>query len=117
MAPHRAQPLDVRLVGGIAGDPPEIVKDILTPHLPQSPQEIPGVVQHDARITPLRNELGNNVPHAPIAISEGARIVIIAFIRVLEHVLEVRDQLPVMASRDRGLVHVKGDRKGGRNPV
>ena len=108
MAPKGAEPLNMGLKGRITGQPLQRVEDVLATHLLKSPQQIAGVIQHDPRINALSKQLGNDVGQTPIAMGEGFSVVVVTLAGMLNHVLEVGDQLAIDTSWNRGLVHVQG---------
>jgi hypothetical protein len=107
MAPERAQPLHVELHGRIAGQEAQRLEDVGAAHLLEAPEQIAGVIQHDPRVAALRDQLRQQVGHPPVAVGEGLGVVVVALARVLEHPLQMADQLPPGPRRDRGLVHVQ----------
>ena len=107
MAPESAEPLHMGLNRGIGGQEPEGIEDVAAAHLLETPEQIAGVIQHDAWITTLSDQLGNEISEAPVAVGEGFGVVVIAFAGVIQHVLEMGDQLATNSSRNRGLVHVE----------
>ena len=112
MAPEGAEPFHVGLVAGIAGQALEGLQDVVPPHLLKAPEQVAGVIQHDPRIAALRDQLGDDVAHAPIALGEHWGVVVITLAAVLLHVLQMGDQLPIGPGRNRGLVHVQRTGKG-----
>ena len=90
------------------GQPLQRVEDVLATHLLKSQQQIAGVIQHDPRIGTLSKQLGNDVGQTPIAMGEGFSVVVVTLAGMLNHVLEVGDQLTVGTGWNRGLVHVQG---------
>ena len=95
MAPHGAQPFSMGLIFGIAGDAFEVVNNVVTAHLLQAPQQVAGVVQHDAGVTTVVDQFGDEVGDAGIAPGKDVGVVVIAFTLVFKHVLEITDQLSV----------------------
>lgn len=61
----------------------------------------------------IRNQFWNPVAHTAIAPGKGTRIVVVARVGVLEHMLEVRDRLAVGSGGNGGLVHMERARKPG----
>ena len=112
MAPQGAQPLHMGLIAGVAGQALQGLEDVVPAHLLESPEQITGVIQHDPRIAALLNQLGDDRSHAAVALGEGGGVVVVALAAVLLHVLQVGDQGPLVARRDRGLVHVQRTGKG-----
>ena len=107
VAPEGAEPLHMGLNRGIGGEEPEGIKDVAAAHLLETPEQIAGVIEHDARIAALSDQLGDEIGEAPVAVGEGFGVVVIALARVLQHVLEMGDQRAVGTGRNRGLVHVE----------
>ena len=113
MAPCGPQPLHAGRIGGIESDRLEVVNHIVQAHRPQAVQQLPRVIQHNPRILPLVDELGNERAHPLIAPPEHRRVVVVAGAGIVHHVLEVADQgcrfeIPA-AGWDQRLVHVKSD--------
>ena len=108
MAPEGAEPLHVGLKGGITGQPLQRFEYVVSTHLLESPQQIAGVIQHDPRIGTLSKQLGDDVGQTPIAVGKGFSVVVVTLTGMLNHVLEVGDQLTVGTGWNRGLVHVQG---------
>ena len=108
MAPKGAEPLNMGLKCRITGQPLQRVEDVLATHLLKSPQQIAGVIKHDPRINALSKQLGNDVGQTPIAMGEGFSVVVVTLAGMLNHVLEMGDQLSVGTGWNRGLVHVQG---------
>jgi len=113
MPPEAAEPFHMALHLLITGEKSQGLNDVLPPHLRQSPEEIAGVIEHDSRLTSLRDQFGNQISHSPVAVRESCCVVVIAFVRVIEHVLQVRDQLSVRTGWHRWLMHVQGARERG----
>ena len=97
----------MRLNRGIGGKEPEGIEDVAAAHLLETPEQIAGVIEHDARIAALADQLGNQLRQASIALGEGFGVVVIAFVGVFQHVLEMGDQLSLGPGGNRGLVHVE----------
>ena len=95
----------------ITGEKSQGLKDVFLPHLRQSPEQIAGVIEHDSWLTSLCDQLGNQIGHAPVAVRECGCIVVISLVRMIEHVLQVRDQLSVRTGWHRRLMHVQGARE------
>ena len=108
MAPKGAEPLNMGLKGRISGQPLQRVEDVLATHLLKSPQQIAGVIQRDPRISAISKQLGNDVGQTPIAMGEGFSVVVVTLAGMLNHVLEMGDQLSISTGWKRGLVHVQG---------
>jgi hypothetical protein len=108
MAPKGAEPLNMGLKGRISGQPLQRVEDVLATHLLKSPQQIAGVIQRDPRISAISKQLGNDVGQTPIAMGEGFSVVVVTLAGMLNHVLEMGDQLSISTGWNRGLVHVQG---------
>jgi hypothetical protein len=116
MAPEAAEPLHVGLHAGIAGQKAQGLEDVVPAHLLEAPEQGAGVIEHDPRIAALTDQLGDQLRHAPVALGKGLSVVVVALPRVLEHVLQVGDQLAAGAGRNRGLVHVQGTGEAGADP-
>jgi hypothetical protein len=112
MAPERSQPLDMGLEAGITGQSVQGFDHIRTTHLLQAPQQVAGIIQHDSRIAACSDQLGQDLSHAPIALGKGFGVVVIALAGMLNHVLQVADQLSSGPGRNRRLMHVQGAGKG-----
>ena len=108
MAPKGAEPLNMGLKGRITGQPLQRVEDVLATHLLKSPQQIAGVIQRDPRISAISKQLGNDVGQTPIAMGEGFSVVVVTLAGMLNHVLEMGDQLSISTGWNRGLVPVQG---------
>ena len=107
MAPERTQPFDMPLHGWITGEIAECSSDVVTTHLVNSPEEVAGIIEHDPWIAAFADQLRNEIRHAPVALREGFRVVVVAFSLVFNHVLQMRNQFPAFACRNRGLMHVQ----------
>ena len=111
MAPKGAEPLHMGLKGRITGQPMQRLDDVLATHLLKSPQQIAGIIQHDPRIGAIGKQLGNDFGQTPIAMGEGFSVVVVTLAGMLNHVLEMGDQLSISTGWNRGLVHVQGTGK------
>ena len=111
LAPKGAEPLNMGLKARFTGQPLQRVEDVLATHLLKSQQQIAGVIQHDPRISALSKQLGNDVGQTPIAMGEGFSVVVVTLAGMLNHVLEMGDQLSISTGWNRGLVHVRGTGK------
>ena len=107
MAPEGAEPLHMGLNRGIGGEESQGIKNVAAAHLLETPEQIAGVIEHDARIAALVDQLGNQLRQASVAVGEGFGVVVIALAGVLQHVLEMGDQRAISSGRNRGLVHVE----------
>ena len=110
-----AQPFDVGLIFGVTGDALEVAQNIFSAHLDESPQQVAGVVEHDAGVAALVNEFGDEVAHAAIAPGKDARVVVVAVALVIKHMLQVADQFTIGSGRDGGLMHMEGTGKASAN--
>src|SRR5208337_1035529 len=93
VAPGRAEPLDAAAIVGVAGDAPEAVEHVVGALLAQAVEERARVLEHDARLLALADQLRNELAHALVAPQEHRRVVVVADALVLEHVLQVADHL------------------------
>jgi hypothetical protein len=89
--PRCAEPLDGAAVVGILREGAEGLEDVAQPHVLQPVQQRAGVLQHHARLHALFEELGDELPHALVAGEKDAGVVIVAHLRVRQHVLQVTD--------------------------
>ena len=82
-------------------------------HLAQPVQQRARVLQHHPRLRALIDQLRDELAHPLIAPTEHRSVVVIADVRVLEHVPQVADQRSraklLSAGRDQRLVHVQRD--------
>ena len=62
----------------IAGDAAQPVEHVAAAHLAQAVEQLAGVVEHDARVAALVDQLGNDVAHAAVAVGEDAGVVVVA---------------------------------------
>ena len=108
MAPETSQPFDVALHLGITGQVVKGSGDVVAAHLDHTPEQIAGVIEHDPRAASFPDQLRDQIRHAAVALREGLGVVVVPFAGVFKHVLEMRDQRSINASRDGGLVHVQG---------
>jgi len=104
-------------VAGIVSDAAQAVQHVFPAHLLEAPEQVAGVVQHDAGVAAFVDQLGDEATHAGVAVGKDPGVVVVAIVGMLEHVLEVADQAAVMASRDGGLVHMEGAGKAGLDLV
>ena len=102
MAPKGAEPLHMGLKARFTGQPLQRVEDVLATHLLKSQQQIAGVIQHDPRISALSKQLGNDVGQTPIAMGEGFSVVVVTLAGMLNHVLEMGDQLSISTGWNQG---------------
>ena len=107
MAPERTQPFHMALHGVITGEIAQCACDVLTTHLVNSPQKVAGIIEHDPWIAPLADQLRNEISHSSVTLREGLRVVVVAFARILEHVLEMGNQFSALTGRNRWLMHVQ----------
>ena len=114
--PRCAEPFDGAAVVGMLREGAEGLEDVAQPHAVQPVQQRAGVLQHHARLLALFEELGDELPHALVAGEKGAGVVIVAHLRVLQHVLQVADDRRgaqvVAAGGDQRLMHVQRDGRG-----
>ncbi len=111
MTPRRAEPFDAAAVRRIVRDRPEALEDVVKPHVAQPVQQAARVLEHDARVAALVDEPRYELPHALVAPVEHGRVVVVADVGVLHHVLQVADDpcraQVVAAGRNQRLVHVQ----------
>ena len=93
----------------------EGLRDVTAPHLLQTPQQIPGIIQHDPWLTPLRHELRQQISHTAITLGKRFSVVVITLTRVLRHVLQMGNEGPIRARRHGGLMHVQSTGKPRTN--
>jgi hypothetical protein len=97
------------------------VSHVAEPHLPQAVQQRARIVKHHARLEPLVDELRHELTHPLIAPHEHRRVVIVANVLVLHHVLKVTDDRRRTQVAPTGwnqrLVHVQGDRRRASDPA
>lgn len=117
MAPHCAKPFHMVAGGGVGGEAFEVAQDIIASHLLQAPEQVAGIVEHDAGVATLTDQIGDEVGHATIAFGKRSGVVVVTDLGVLEHVLQVGNQLTVGSGGDGGLMHVEGDRKSGGDAI
>jgi hypothetical protein len=91
---------------GITGDPFQPIQNVIPPHLLQPPEQINGVIEHDARIAALIHQIGDKLSHATIAPGKNTGVVVISLLPMLKHILQIADQLTLRSGWDGGLVHV-----------
>ena len=100
---------------------PQIVEDVVEPHLPQAVKQRAGVVQHDARLLALADQLRNEFAHALVAPVKHGGVVVVADSGVVHHVLQIADDgggaQVIAAGRDQRLMHVQRDGGGAANPA
>ena len=109
MRPNRAQPLDRGRERGLHRAR-ERGEHVVLPHLLQPPQKVAGVVEHQPRPQAARDEPAHEIRGAAVAPQEHRGVVVVALPRVLQHVLQVRDQRRAgrVAGAEHGrLVHVQ----------
>jgi len=107
VTPHSAEPFYVGLVLWFA-QLLQVADDVFAAHLAEGPEQVAGVVEHDAWIFALANKLWNPFAHAFVAPGKDAGVVVVTFALMLEHVLKVADGIAIWPSGDGGLVHVEG---------
>ncbi|MBD2362390.1 hypothetical protein H6G36_14555 [Anabaena minutissima FACHB-250] len=106
MTPHCPQPFYIGLIGAIASNALEVVYNIVASHLAESPQQITRVIEHDTGIATLIYQFGNKIPHAAVTISKRCGVVVVPFLGMFKHILQITDEFTIMTSRDRRLVHM-----------
>ena len=90
MPPPGPQPLDLAAVARIAGDGAQRVEHVAEPHLTQAPEQRARIIQHDARLLALFDQLGHELAHPLVAPVEHGGIATLLVVPVLSHhVLEV----------------------------
>ena len=98
MTPGGAEPLDRTAIARIAGDPPEIVENIVEPHLAQAVKQRARVIEHHPRLVAFIQKLRNEFAHALLTPTEHRRVVIVADTRIIHHVFKVADDGAVRRS-------------------
>jgi len=93
---------------GIPGEPVQRHKNVRAAHLLEAPEQVAGIIQHDARIAALCDQLGQEIGHAPVAAGKGFGVVVIALAGMLKHVLQMADQFSPGPGRDLRLMHLHG---------
>lgn len=106
MAPHGAEPFNMGLILRLTGDALQVVENVIPPHLDESPQQVAGVIEHDAWVAALVNQLWDKISHAAIAPGKDAGVVVVAVALMLKHILQIANQLTIRSSGDGGLMHV-----------
>ena len=76
----------------VARDVLERVDHVDATHLAQPVQQLARVLEHHAGLLALLDQLRDELTHSLVAPGEGLRVVVVADVRVLHHVLEVADQ-------------------------
>ena len=75
-------------------------------------EQTPRILEHDAGLLALLDQLRNELAHSLVAPVEDGRVVIVADVGVVHHVLEVADDLcrveVTAPGRDERLLHVEG---------
>ena len=89
MAPEGSEPLHMALHLRITGEIVQGSGDVFTTHLPQAPEQIARVIEHDPRIAALADQLRDQIRHTSITLSKWFGIVVISLPRMLNHVLKV----------------------------
>ena len=120
VAPHRAEPLDMRPVSIVERDAFEVVEDVAAAHLAQAEEQLAGVIEHHARLPPRVHQLADEIGDALVAPGEHGGVLVAVDVLVFHHVLEVADHgrgAQVVVVQDDRLVHVQGDRKRRLNPL
>ena len=84
------------------------LKNVLAAFLLEAPEQVAGIIQHDARIAALYVQLGQEIGHAPEAAGKGFGDVVLALAGMLKHVLQMTDQFSQGPCRDRRLMHLHG---------
>ena len=91
MPPGASQPFDGRPIRGFACDSLQAFENVIEPHLPQTVEQRPRIVQHHARPLAFVDELRNKFAHALVTPMENRSVVVVADLRVIHHVLQVAD--------------------------
>jgi len=68
------------------------LKNVLAAFLLEAPEQVAGIIQHDARIAALYVQLGQEIGHAPVAAGKGFGVVVLALDGMLKHVLQMTNQ-------------------------
>ena len=116
MSPRTAEPFHRRAITRVAGDPFQIIQDIIQTHVPQAMEERPGIFEHDAGLFAFIDQLRNEISHPLVAPLKNRRIMVIADALIIHHVFEIADDFSsgqiVATCRYQGLVHVQRNREG-----
>jgi hypothetical protein len=114
MAPSISQPFNRPPVRRLARNLSQTIKDVIEPHLPQTVKQGARIIEHNARLLALAEQLRDEFPNPFVAPVESRRVMVVANSGIVHHVLQVADdsgRLRVPAARwDQGLVHVQRDR-------
>jgi hypothetical protein len=89
--PRAAQPLHRLPQVRVAGQRPQGVEDVIQSRPAQPVQQGAGVVQHDARLFALGEQLGDEFARALVGPVEHRGVVVVADVGVLQHPLQVAD--------------------------
>jgi len=68
------------------------LKNVLAAFLLEPPEQVAGIIQHDAWIAALYVQLGQEIGHAPVAAGKGFGVVVLALAGMLKHVLQMTNQ-------------------------
>jgi hypothetical protein len=98
-----------------------LVEDIVPPDLREPVKQRSRVLAHDPRLFALVDELRDELAHPLVAAEKHRRIVVVADIAVIQHVLEVADDLRgaqiVPSHGNERLVHVQGHCRRAPHPL
>src|SRR4030042_4454515 len=87
----------------------------------KAPEEVTGIIKHDAGMFMLFNQLMHKIRHPLIATQEYRRVMVIPHLWMREHKGEIADERSgthiIGACRYGRLVHMKGDAKAGVQAV
>ena len=89
MTPECAEPFHMPLHLIVTGQKLERFDDVEALHLRNAPQQISGVIEHDPRAASLSDQLRDQISHASVAMGERLTVVVIALVRMLQHVLKM----------------------------
>ena len=107
MTPAGAKPFDMALHHHVGGQIVQGATDVITAHLPHTPEQVARIIEHDPWLASLLDQLGQQICQTPIARRKGLCVVVVTLVRVLSHVLQMGDQLTINACRHRRLVHMQ----------
>ena len=105
----------------IAGDAAEPFDDVVASHLPQAVEQFTRVIEHHTGVAAGVDQLRHDAAYPRVALGKDRRVVVIAHVLVLHHIVEVADNFRsgqvVAADGDQRLLHVQRDREDGLQSV